>query len=147
MLKVFGIFHFFVPLSPAHPHPHSHFLGREQRGRQSSGGGGPGLSVDTWSYREDADSPSPAASQCPGVCWKFRVRVPEKSVHLFLGPSAPGATFGNSEQPSSQLQNSQVLSNAIKLNVNSFATLATGVRVTREVARILSLPGKFIRQV
>ena len=81
------------------------------------------------------------ASKRPGVRWKFRVHVPEKPVPPLVGPSAPGATSGNSEPPSSQLRNSPVLSNAIKLNVNNFATPATGVRVTREVARILSLPG------
>lgn len=94
-----------------------------------------------WLLREDAGWPGPAASKRPGVRWKFRVHVPEKPVPLLVGPSAPGATSGNSEPPSSQLRNSPVLSNAIKLSVNNFATPATGVRVTREVARILSLPG------
>lgn len=94
-----------------------------------------------WLLREDAGWPGPVASKRPGVCWKFRVHVPEKPVPLLVGPSAPGATSGDSEPPSSQLRNSPVLSNAIKLNVNNSATPATGVRVTREVARILSLPG------
>lgn len=72
----------------------------------------------------------PAASELPGLCSTFGVHGPKKSAHLFLDPAA--LTFGSSAQPSSRLQNSQVLSNAIKRNVNSFAAL-TAVRLPRRL--------------
>lgn len=54
---------------------------------------------------------------------------------------APGATSGPSEQPSSQPGKSQVLSNAIKLNVNNSAARTAGVPGPPDVAKILSPPG------
>lgn len=118
--------HTYFQLRPAALSPHP------QHGR---------LSQETRLHRGHTDSPSPAASKRPGLCLKFRVHRPTKSAHLFLDLAALGSTFGSSEGPCSRLQNSQVLSNAIKRNVNNFAALTTGVRVTQDVARILSPPG------
>lgn len=94
-------------------------------------------------YRENADAPAQRPPNARGVCVESSEFTSLKGQPIcFQAPlAAPGATSGPSEQPSPQPGKSQVLSNAIKLNVNNSAAQTAGVPGPPDVARILSPPG------